>query len=100
MKTPRKKSSPTRRSPDRALREAAKTLAALNGTLLDVRSRLDAAKGWTAMIGRPGMVQAIDELSFISDELSGTRVKIGEARMGIRSLRPPRRRTTKGGRKN
>jgi hypothetical protein len=100
MKNPRKKSAPTLRSPDGALREASKTLTALGGTLLNVRSRLETAKGWTGMMGRPGMVQTIEKLVFVSDELRATRGKISEARLGIRGLRSPRPRKPKGGRRN
>jgi hypothetical protein len=100
LKTGRNRSSGARRSPDKALRQVTMTLAILEGTLEDVNSRLEAAKRWTSMIGRPDLVNAIDELGYVSEELSGTRQRIGEARMGYRRLRPSRRRTSKAGRKN
>jgi hypothetical protein len=100
LNTRRNQPAGARRSPDKALRQASMTLAILEGTLQDVNSRLEAAKRWMSMIGRPGLVNAIDELGYVSEELSGTRQKIGEARIGYRRLRPSRRRTSKAGRKN
>ncbi len=82
----RKRSTVARRSPDKMLGQAAMALGVLEGTLLDIREGLESVRG-VFFLSRPNLLQAIDELLYVSGELHSTRCQIGEARTGIRRSR-------------
>jgi hypothetical protein len=72
-------------------------LGILEGTLLDLTDRLEGTR--MTAFGRLGLLRAIDELAYVTEELGCTRQKIGEARRGYRRLRSSMR-WPKGGKKN
>lgn len=74
------------RSPDKVLRQASMTLGVLEGTLLDIRESLESVRG-VFFLSRPNLIQAIDEILYVTGELHGTRRQIGKARAEFRRRR-------------
>jgi hypothetical protein len=92
MKSRRKRTTGSRRTPDKMLRQASMNLGVLEGTLLDIRDGLESVRG-VPILSRPSLLRAIEELGYISGELSCTRQEIGKARTEIRRggyRKPPR----------
>lgn len=79
------------RSPDKVLRQASMTLGVLGSTLQEIRDGLESVRGSMALLGKPNLLNAIDELDYVSYELGCTRLQIGKARAEIRRRRAPKR---------